>query len=97
MDKELIITAANGTTYKFIEWMIFGHTTVSTYAMWDGTFHHICKEFNNLEEAKSWVAHFAEPVKETKYVDCVVPSDYYGVRQHEFDGLCECSTYFEKQ
>ena len=80
MEKELTLTAANGITYKFVEWMIFGHATVSTYSMWDGEFHHICKTFNNLEEAKAWVAHFAEPVKETRYVPCEVPSDYYGVR-----------------
>ena len=70
MEKELTLTAANGITYKFVEWMIFGHATVSTYSMWDGEFHHICKTFNNLEEAKAWQTQKSTPSSSVRNSQC---------------------------
>lgn len=82
MDKTLDRTLLDGRKYRFVEWMIFGHPTVTSYSEWDGRFHHIGLKFNTLEEAAKWCDDIdykethPEPVKHYEFT---VPDDYYGV------------------
>lgn len=83
MEKTINRTLLNGRKYEFVEWMIFGHTTVSTYCEWDGKMNHIGMTFNNLEEAEKWCDErdyeYLHPVVKEE-VPFTVPDDYYGVR-----------------
>lgn len=82
MEQTMNRTLLNGRKYQFVEWMIFGRPTVSSYCEWDGRFHHIGMTFNTLEDAAKWCDEqdykFTHPVQ-VKEVPFVVPDDYYGV------------------
>lgn len=84
MEKTLERKSLNGITYQFVEWMIFGHKTVSTYFKMhnDKKFSPCTRSFNSLEEANAWVdgldAAALAPKPEYKPVE--IPADYYGVR-----------------
>lgn len=84
MEKTLERKSLNGFTYQFVEWEIFGHTTISTYFKMekDNKFSRSTKTFNSLEEANAWVdgldAAALAPKPEYKPVE--IPAGYYGVR-----------------
>ncbi len=83
-EKERIINAANGFTYKFVE---FWNHIITYY--WDKNFQdwrQNSRTFKTMEEAVDWAESFGkyEP-KEIKitpeYMKAFeVPDDYYGVR-----------------
>lgn len=77
MEKRIERTTADGRRYMFVE--TFPHF-ISTYAWYDNKFNHICKDFRTFEEAEAWVRKFDEPVKESRYIETIIPDDYYGVR-----------------
>ena len=54
MENKMNRTLLNGRKYEFVEWMIFGHTTVSSYCEWNGRMNKIGLRFNNRDEAKEW-------------------------------------------
>lgn len=82
MEKTLDRTLLDGRKYRFVEWMIFGHSTVTSYSEWDGSYHHIGLEFKTLEEATKWCDdadyRFSHPKPAIRY-EFTVPDDYYGV------------------
>lgn len=83
MERTLERKSLNGFTYRFVEWMLFGKPTVSTYFKMekDTKFSSSTKIFNTLEEASAWVdeldAKALAPKEE--YKPCEIPDDYYGV------------------
>ena len=82
MERTLERKSLNGFTYRFVEWKIFGHTTVSTYFKMenDADFSRCTRTFNSLEEANAWVDELDAPkLKNVKYIPLEVPADYYGV------------------
>lgn len=76
-------TLLDGRKYHFVEWMIFGHPTVTSYCEWDGKYHHIGLDFKTLEEATAWCDKmdnaYLNPAP-IQHVEFTVPDDYYGVR-----------------
>ena len=82
MERTLERKSLNGFTYQFVEFVIFGHTTVSTYFSTDGKqFSRSTKTFNTLEEANAWVDELDAKVLAPKpeFKPCTIPDDYYGV------------------
>ena len=84
MERTLERKSLNGFTYQFVEWMLMGRTTVSTYFKMekDTKFSRSTKTFNTLEEANAWVDELDAKALAPKpvFTPCEIPSDYYGVR-----------------
>lgn len=87
MKKTMNRTLLDGSKYEFVEYEMFGHSTVTTYCEWDGKMHHIGLSFHNLEEAAAWCDkkdnEFLNP-KPVKKNDYSVPADYYLERERYF-------------
>ena len=87
MERTLERKSLNGFTYKFVEWEMFGRTSVSTYFSKDGkNFTHNTKNFNTLEEANAWIDKMDAAVLAPKptFEPARIPADYYA----------DCSRYY---